>query len=222
MRESLLNATKYLLTGVLLLLTIYFVLVFFPMSPIVPPEKNYGHLLIENINIVDVEKDTIYENRFVLVTDNRIERLDDQKIEINAQGRKIIDGSGKFLVPALWDMHVHQGKRAPLSAHAEFVVNGVMHVRDMRGAYDERDPFATTPSRIIGWNRQIKESSLLAPTTHNIPSLAVEGPHPMFKDSPEFFNCSDEREAERLVAYFEEQGVDMIKIHGNKRSYEKL
>ena len=43
----------------------------------------------------------------------------------------IVDASGKFLIPALWDMHVH-------TENAErdfpmFIANGVLGVRNMAG-----------------------------------------------------------------------------------------
>lgn len=201
--------------GILLLLIVFFCLVFLPLAPIGLPEKEYDKLLIKNINIVDVKNDTILNGRFVLVVGNRIDQIADGAISVNTKNLKVIDGSNKFLVPALWDMHVHLGKRAPLTAHAEFVVNGVMHVRDMRGAYNDRDPFASTPERILAWNKAIDALSLLGPKTHSITSFAVEGPHPMFSNSPDYFNCSDEQQALRLVDYFEAKGVDLIKMYDN-------
>src|SRR5262245_16763353 len=60
-------------------------------------------------------------------------------------GTKAIDGTGKFLIPGLWDMHVHaawpglDALFAPL-----FVANGVTGVRDMYGA-----PFA-----IAAWKQK--------------------------------------------------------------------
>ena len=214
-RKSLLKVLKSLFFVVLSLLIIFFGLVWFPWSPIGFPEKEYTQLLIENITIVDVENDTIYEGRFVLIADHTIQQIADEPIRLRSKGLERIDGSRKFLVPAFWDMHVHLGKRAPLSAHAEFVVNGVMHVRDMRGAYNDRDHFATTPERITAWNKEIDERTLLGPKTHNITSFAVEGPHAMFDGLPDFFNCSNAQEARRLVDYFEAQGVDLIKLYNN-------
>ena len=46
----------------------------------------------------------------------------------------VVDGAGKFLIPGLWDMHVHGASdaRAPWS-HLLFLANGVVGVRDMSG-----------------------------------------------------------------------------------------
>ena len=47
----------------------------------------------------------------------------------------VVDGTGKFLIPGLWDMHVHGASdaRAPWS-HLLFLANGVVGVRDMSGS----------------------------------------------------------------------------------------
>lgn len=112
-------------------------------------------------------------------------------------------------------MHTHLTKRSPNSGYPQFIVNGVMHIRDMRGAYNDRDPFASTPFRIRRWNEEVKELNLLGPMVHGTTSFAVEGPHPMFEDSPDFFNCSNDKEAKELVNYFKQNEIDIIKTYNN-------
>lgn len=197
------------------MLFLFFGLVFVPVPKIDFPDKSYTRLLIKNIDIVDVKNDRILENKFVLIAGNKIIRIADRLISADDAETRTIDGRKQFLIPALWDMHVHLHKQYPYIAGAEFVVNGVMHVRDMRGAYNDRDPFASTPERIMKWNKEVEGLDLLGPKIHNLTSLAVEGPHPMFDRSPDFFNCSNEEEAKLLVQYFKDQGVDLIKIYNN-------
>ncbi|WPP49917.1 hypothetical protein [Catalinimonas niigatensis] len=106
-------------------------------------------------------------------------------------------------------------KRSPNSAYAQFVINGVMHVRDMRGTYNNRDHFASTPYRIREWNQKVTNMELLGPIVHSIPSFAIDGPNPMFDNSPEYFNCANSEQAKMLVKYFQEQGVTLIKTYNN-------
>jgi hypothetical protein len=42
---------------------------------------------------------------------------------------KIIDGKGKYLIPGLWDMHVHLWEKRPM--FGLYVANGVLGIRDM-------------------------------------------------------------------------------------------
>jgi hypothetical protein len=59
----------------------------------------------------------------------------------------VVDGTGKFLIPGLWDMHVHGASdaRAPWS-HLLFLANGVVGVRDMWGPPDAHAWRATQAS----------------------------------------------------------------------------
>ncbi len=47
---------------------------------------------------------------------------------------KIVDGKGKYLIPGLWDMHVHTWDYE--STYPLYIANGVTGVRDMFGPPD--------------------------------------------------------------------------------------
>lgn len=146
----------------------------------------------------------------MLIEGNQIKEIGSKPTWTKQGSQKSINGTGKYLVPALWDMHVHLTKQSPNSAYALFIVNGIIHVRDMRGAYNGRDHFASTPERIREWNKQVKDLELLGLMVHGTTSFAVEGPSSMFDNSPEFFNCSNKEEAKQLVNFFQEQKIDLI------------
>ncbi len=206
---------KYVFIVIGVIIVIFLFLVFFPLSNITFKEKDYLQILIEDVNIVDIENEKIDSSQYILIEGNKIKRTASSPIKISDQKTLRINAKNKYVIPALWDMHVHLNRHFPKNVGAEFIVHGVMHVRDMRGAYKERDPFATTPKRIKNWNHQIENEKLIAPLIHNTPSLAIEGPHKMFDGLPDFFNCSNSDEAELLVDYFNGQGVDLIKTYNN-------
>ena len=67
----------------------------------------------------------------VIITDQitKLARREEFAIPKNAQ---VIDGAGKFLIPGLWDMHVHTViGRLPELYFPLFIANGVTGVRDM-------------------------------------------------------------------------------------------
>ena len=75
----------------------------------------------------------------------------------NAQVRvppraQVVDGTGKYLIPGLWDMHVHvaKGGRPALPA---YVLNGVTSVRDMGGDF----------ALVQAWRDEIARGTLLGP-----------------------------------------------------------
>jgi imidazolonepropionase-like amidohydrolase len=215
MKRKIVRILKYGLSGVFLCITLFVAALFIPFSRIDFPEKNYSKLVIENINIVDIKNDTILQNQYLLIEGTQIKAIGSIPIKTENENHKTINGTGKYLIPALWDMHVHLTKQSPHSAYAQFVINGVMHVRDMRGAYNTRDHFATTPERIREWNQKVNDLELLGPIVHSIPSFAIEGPSSMFDNSPEYFNCSNSEQAKKLLRYFQQQGMSLIKPYNN-------
>jgi imidazolonepropionase-like amidohydrolase len=74
----------------------------------------------------------------VLISDGRIARIapsSDIKISVGAE---VLEGHGKYLIPGLWNMHVHlgaydNGKRA-LSA---YLAEGITGLRDMGSPLDD-------------------------------------------------------------------------------------
>src|SRR5260370_41505331 len=70
--------------------------------------------------------------------------------EVNVpNGARVVDASGKFLIPGLWDMHVHWYDEASLPV---FIANGVTGMRIMCGY----------PLH-LAWRRRIAAGSLLRP-----------------------------------------------------------
>jgi imidazolonepropionase-like amidohydrolase len=68
-------------------------------------------LLIRNVSIVDVRNGILQKNQSVVINGNRITSIGKKASVPN--GASIIDGTGKYLIPGLWDLHVHAltGKR---------------------------------------------------------------------------------------------------------------
>src|SRR5688572_18774538 len=91
-------------------------------------------ILFREVNIVDVQTGKVLEKQNVLVSGNRIVKISVKPIvQPNAI---IINGKGKYLMPGLWDMHVHvfnnSSARPPNDYYLPLLVaNGVCSVRDM-------------------------------------------------------------------------------------------
>lgn len=201
-----------------MILIIFFALVWFPFSTVSFPQKDYDLLIIENISVIDVRSDSVIERQNIIVKDDVIESISGEPVNTQVTpGRKIkvIDGTGQFLVPALWDMHVHLTKHSHASAYPAFIQHGITHVRDMRGAHKQTDPFAGVQSKLEEWNIKVNDHDLLGPQLHGYASFAVDGPHAMFDGLPGFFNCRTPEEAIKLVAYFKENRVTLIKVYNN-------
>jgi imidazolonepropionase-like amidohydrolase len=70
---------------------------------------NGSTLLITNVTVINIDEPP-RENMTVTITGRHIVSVlpNNKKARI-PKGSKVIDGTGKFLIPGLWDMHAHLG-----------------------------------------------------------------------------------------------------------------
>lgn len=192
----------------------FLMLVIIPLKPFRLEKSDSPIILITNITIVDVKKDTLLPSRDVLIQDQVIQAIDTEPLTY--AGKILhIDGTGKYLIPALWDMHVHLMHYSPVLGYPQFLANGVMHVRDMRGALNKRDLFASDISYLKEWNVSVEKGDMLGPIVHSYSTPALDGPHSMYRSLPDFFNCETPEDAVQLVRHFKNLGYNQVKIYNN-------
>ena len=95
-----------------------------------PPAQNA--IAITHVSVIDVASGAIHPDNTVLVTGNRITYAGPAASATIPVGARVVDGRGKFLIPGLWDMHVH----GFVHAFSDFagplmIANGVTGARDM-------------------------------------------------------------------------------------------
>jgi hypothetical protein len=161
-------------------------------------------LLLKNVNVVDVDSGAIVAGRSVVVSDGYIKAIGAQESVRAPAGARVIDGSGRYLMPALWDMHTHPMEPEALSM---LVANGVGGTRIMWGL-----------PRHLEWRARIELGELLGPR------LLVAGPIIEGVPPAQAANVVD-TEGRRLVKTFAEgvaevrrqkiAGFDYIKVYNN-------
>ena len=87
---------------------------------------------IEHVSVIDVVSGATRSDNTVIVTGNRIVYAGPAAGANVPRGARVLDGHGKFLIPGLWDMHVH----AFVWVFSDFagplmLANGVTGARDM-------------------------------------------------------------------------------------------
>jgi len=156
-----------------------------------------------HVNIIDATGSPAQPDMTVIIRGQRIVQVAKSgHAQIPADAR-VVDAQGKFLIPGLWDMHVHTvfGDWLPRDEKITlplFVANGVTGVRDMGGDLDVL--------RI--WRSQIAAGTLLGPRMV-IAGPMLDGPVPRFPSSAPVSNAADGR---KVVDDLKNQGVDFIKI----------
>ena len=68
-----------------------------------PPEVD---LIVTNVNVIDVISGRIINCQDVHIKDSIIIDITDAK-KNDIKAKQYLDGTRKYLIPALWDMHVH-------------------------------------------------------------------------------------------------------------------
>ncbi len=162
-------------------------------------------LHIDDVTIIDVTGGPPQTHRCVIVHGNRITAIvgPEDRDKAHRIDAIWIDGKGKFLIPGLWDMHVHmvfgdwfpRGKEISLPL---FVANGITGVRDMGGELDV----------LQQWRNEISTGKLIGPRMV-ISGPMLDGPQPRFPSSIAIRTPEDGR---RAVDSLKARGADFIKL----------
>ena len=122
-------------------------------------------VVLTNVTVVDPSVDSgVRPRTTIMIADGRIVRVDTSGGAPHPPGARAIDGTGKFVIPGLWDMHVHF-MNAGRSALPVFLANGVTSVREMGGFLDS--------TRL--WQSEMRAGALAGPRIMT-PGLILESP----------------------------------------------
>lgn len=165
--------------------------------------------IIRNIRIVDVEAGRLLPARTVMIADGRIERIldgDSAPREASPAGATVVDGSNLFLLPGLFDAHVHYVD--PQTFGRLMVANGVTFVRDLGG----------TTAQVIEVRDQLARGDLLGPEMI-VTGAIIDGVPPVWPFSEP---CETPEQARAAVRKLHGAGVDQIKVYSllKKEVYE--
>ncbi|MEO8452126.1 MAG: amidohydrolase family protein, partial [Gemmatimonadota bacterium] len=157
---------------------------------------------LTNVTVIDVRGGPSKPGMAVTVAGGRITRIGPSGALGRTGGRRI-DASGKFLIPGLWDMHVHLEfgdwfPRAHDISLPLFIANGVTGVRDMGSEW----------KTVVTWRRAIDAGTLTGPRIVS-PGPMLDGPEPRFPSSVAIKTPEDGR---RAVRDLKRHGVDFIKL----------
>jgi hypothetical protein len=159
-----------------------------------------SRVAIVHVSVVDVEGGSTLPDRTVLVTGGRITAVGPAASVRVPVGAQVIEGRGRFLIPGLWDMHVHTSREGrakwffPL-----FLAHGVTGVREM-GSY--RDS-------LLYWRRQVQSGAIQAPrVTWSTPML--DGVPPSWAHG---LGVASPAAARALVDSLKAQGFDFLKVY---------
>lgn len=108
-------------------------------------------ILIENVNVIPMDKELILNNQNVTIVGDKIISIDSSNKEINYSSYLVVDGTGKYVMPRFSEMHYHwRNKQGGIDRDFKLLIaNGVTTVRNM-AEYDWQDHVAIRDSILSG------------------------------------------------------------------------
>ena len=102
-------------------------------------------LSIRNVTVIDAVN-PIRRNQTVLIDDGRIIDIVDSNTAPEAPASQKFDATGRYLIPGLWDFHVHFtfDKRFTDAMAGLFLYHGITNVRDTGGLLEDLLPVVDT------------------------------------------------------------------------------
>jgi imidazolonepropionase-like amidohydrolase len=162
-------------------------------------------LAIRNVTVIDPASRAVLPARSVLIDGGTIVSVAPSLPE-GARPEVTVDGTGRFLVPGLWDMHTHLDSHADTDL-AMLVVNGVLFVRDMGG-----DPFSLAERQ-----QRVADGEIVGPTIRGAGSILedrawLERARTTFPTLEHRLPVDSPEEARATIDLLASWGVDLVKI----------
>jgi hypothetical protein len=149
-------------------------------------------IVIKNVTLIDGTGAAPRPGATVAITGDRIRSISTGRVRA-IKGTRIVDGTGKYLIPGLWDMHVHLWESSPM--WPLYIANGVTGVRDMGSDY----------ARTKRWRKEP-----LAPRVYTS-GPTIDGKPSEDPKLPVIVVTNNE-EATAIVNKLDDDGSDFIKI----------
>lgn len=167
---------------------------------------------ITGVTIVDINTGSLIAGQTVVVRGHLIETVGtDFPVP---PGVRVIAATGKFLIPALWDMHTHVHAISPLLDMPLYIAYGVTNVRDLLGCPTLNDPFIACYSDKQRWTREALAGKRVGPRIVEASSFMANGPGMAARLGKvhQFFDTATPEQARQFVAHFQ-NNADSIKVY---------
>jgi imidazolonepropionase-like amidohydrolase len=162
-----------------------------------------GQLALTHLTVIDVRDGTTRPDTTVLIAGNRIQDVGPSTAIRLPKHAQVVNARGRFLIPGLWDMHVHAlwDAERPREFFPLFLANGVTGVREMGGPMPVADQ--------VRWRQDVANGTVMGPRLV-IAGPFVDGPHAIWPGS---IKVSTAEEGRQAVDALQAGGVDFIKVY---------
>lgn len=168
--------------------------------------QNRNRTLFYNVNIIHVETGAVQKGA-VLIENKKIKAVGEySQLKRGVAKANQIDCKDKYLIPGLWDMHVHlegaelvEDNKALLPV---FLAYGITTIRDCASDLGEQ---------VLAWRKEVESGTLTGPTIFTA-GRKLEGKNSIWKGDLEIEN---ETELNQMLDLLDTYKVDFVKITEN-------
>lgn len=159
-------------------------------------------LIIENVTVIDGTGKPARPKMRVIIKGNLIESVEPLSAKFKIpDGARLVEGQGKFLIPGLWDTHLHLGDIGE-AAIPILPVYGITSVRDMGGDI----------SKLKKWRSEIENGTLIGPRIKFCGPMLEGNKESILDWRTDHWLVSNPEEARETVRKLANEGVDCIKM----------
>ena len=167
-------------------------------------------VLIQHANVIDVNTGEVSGEMSIGIRNDSIVYLGNGNSNFSAS--QTIDATGKYVIPGLWDMHVHfRGGDELIGENKNllplFVANGITGVREAGG---------DMTTEIFKWRAEMENGSLIGPMIYTS-GPKLDGPRATWAGSIPVVTKED---AVIAIDSLEQMNVDFVKLYDSRVTRE--
>jgi imidazolonepropionase-like amidohydrolase len=175
-------------------------------------------VVLRDVTVVDVREGSLKPERTVLVTGNRIAAVGLTREIAVPDDAEVVDAAGSYLIPGLWDMHVHSVANVALDKSNDavaaqnwhfplFLAHGVTGIRNMNDGTADLTLELTKSVK-----RRLAEGDLRGPPRFLSAGPSLDG-DPALGSNPVIVRTA--AEARAAVEQLASSDADLVKVYEN-------
>lgn len=159
--------------------------------------------VLNNVNVISVTDGVVIKDQAIVINNNRIvsiePRLNDRKAIKHGLW---IEGNGRFVIPGLWDMHVHIAQKERMKLAPLFIANGVTGVREMISQCQKCGTSKVSIETLKAKNKAFSQNEDVGPRILQLSNFANK-----------FGLTSNDSMIKRFVDNTKKDQIDFIKVY---------
>lgn len=174
-------------------------------------------LAVVNTTVIDPETGRVLPNHTIVINGDRIVAVLPSSQPNPFTVERSVDGTGKFAIPGLMDMHAHLFLPEPHAPSLNLLLaNGVTGIREMSGdCWEVAGDTKGCIQHYRALQAQLKSGSVIGPDILRLASTMVMGPSRLKlpEGLPSFIVPQTPQQGRFLVRHLHGRKVDLIKTH---------